>query len=367
MYQGSFGALLYNQMKTKSILVGISGGVDSAAAALILKEKGYHVEGLYIYNGFTNKSEKEASDIAEKLGFPLHSIDLSESFKKDIADYFISEYIAARTPNPCIICNKKIKFRYLLGEAEKRGIDYIATGHYARIEYTGRENGFRLKKGIDRQKDQSYFLFQLGQEELSRTIFPIGDKTKKEVRKFADDFGFGRSTYKESQEICFIADDNYKKFIEDSLESDIFKPGDIVDTKGNIVGEHKGIHSVTIGQRKGLNIASERPWYVIKINRKTNEVIVGREEEQFFESLTAEDISWVSPEYSALSSLNAVTHIRYRHMGVDSEITIEPEGRTAYVKFKKLQKAVAPGQAAVFYQEDYLIGGGWIKEGVRCG
>jgi len=360
-----------DNMKTKSVLIGISGGVDSTVAASILKEKGFHVEGLYIYNGFPTRAEEDAVNVAKRLSIPLHRIDISESFKKDIVDYFVSEYLAARTPNPCIVCNKKIKFKYLLEAAEERGIDYIATGHYARIEDTGGKNGFRLKKGTDKTKDQSYFLFKLGQKELSRMIFPNGDSTKEEIKKIARDIGFGSLTERESQEICFVPDNNYRGFIENYAESAIFHPGNIVDRKGNVVGRHRGIHSVTIGQRRGLNIASERPYYVLEIARDKNEVIVGREEDQFFDGLIAGNVSWISPDYAAVGNLKVTTHIRYRHSGVESEIKILPSNRQSEnrvsIKFNKPQKAVAPGQAAVFYRGDILVGGGWIEKGVHFG
>ena len=360
-----------DNMKTKSVLIGISGGVDSAVAASILKEKGFHVEGLYIYNGFPTRAEEDAVNVARRLSIPLHRADISGSFKKYIVDYFISEYFAARTPNPCIVCNKKIKFKYLLEEAKKQGIDYIATGHYARVEDTGGEKGFRLRKGTDETKDQSYFLFELGQKELSKIIFPNGDRAKEEIKNIAQDLGFESLSERESQEICFIPDNNYRDFIENCTENTYFHPGNIVDRKGNIVGRHRGIHSVTIGQRKGLNIASERPYYVLEIDKDNNEVIVGREEDQFFDGLIAGNVSWISPDYAAAGNLRATTHIRYRHRGVESEITIQDdqeEGKdlnknSVSVRFETPQKAVAPGQAAVFYQRDYLIGGGWIEKG----
>ncbi|MDD5723128.1 MAG: tRNA 2-thiouridine(34) synthase MnmA, partial [Syntrophales bacterium] len=196
----------------KSVLVGISGGVDSAVAAAILQKRGYRVEGLYIRNGFPVGSEREAAAVAATLGFPLHKLDTASSFRKDVVAYFAGEYLAGRTPNPCIVCNKKIKFRYLMEEAYARGLDSIATGHYARIESSGEKDGLGLFKGIDRGKDQSYFLFLLGQKELGHLIFPNGDKTKKEIREMAQ--GFNLPPRKESQEICFIPDDNYRTFLE---------------------------------------------------------------------------------------------------------------------------------------------------------
>lgn len=341
----------------KRVLVGISGGVDSAVAAAILKEKGYGIEGLYIQNGFPVGSEMDAATVARILGITLHTLDIRSSFRKDIVDYFVGEYLAGRTPNPCIVCNKKIKFRYLLEEAQKRGLGCIATGHYARVEHTEKNNVLRLLKGTDRGKDQSYFLFQLGQKELRNLIFPVGDKTKTEIKEIAS--GLNLPAGRESQEICFIPDDNYRGFLE-NFTAHLPRPGNIVDEKGTIVGRHSGIHSVTIGQRKGLNIASERPYYVLEIHAKRNEVVVGREEDQLSHGLIATDCSWVSPGSVSRDTLHAKTHIRYRHRGVDSELTFLPDNRV-HVRFKTPQRAVAPGQAAVFYQGQSVAGGGWIE------
>jgi tRNA-specific 2-thiouridylase len=356
-------------MDTRSVLIGISGGVDSAVAAYLLKKEGYRVEGLYIYNGFPNRAEEDAVRVAEILSIPLHRIDVAKTFKKDIVDYFITEYRSARTPNPCIVCNKKIKFHSLLNEAKKRNIDFISTGHYARIDDMGGTNGLRLRRGKDRKKDQTYFLFQLGQKELSKLLLPNGDMTKDEVKRIGADLGFGSLTERESQEICFIPDDDYKGFIEKDHN---FQPGNIVTTRGEIVGKHRGIHSLTIGQRRGLNIASERPYYVLEIDKERNEVIVGRNENQYCDGLIARNVTWSSNIYSAATNIKANTHIRYRHRGASSEITVDPpvNGKnnnidTVHVRFDTPQKAIAPGQAAVFYQGDILIGGGWIVKGVN--
>lgn len=352
-------------MAKKSVLIGISGGIDSAVAAAILMEQGFHTEGLYIRNGFPTRAEVEAQRVAEELDMPLHMIDLTSQFNNDIVEYFASEYAAGRTPNPCIVCNKKIKFRYLLEEIEKRGIDYLATGHYARIEDRGQDKGFRLLRGIDTNKDQSYFLFELGQDALAKTIFPNGGKTKDWVRKTARGLNLGAFSERESQEICFIPDNNYRRFIEDFLVPSPFEPGNIVDKNGAIVGRHRGIHTVTIGQRKGLNIASERPYYVTEIDGTSNRVVVGRDEDQFFAGLIAERVSWSSPSPLREKSLSARTQIRYRHRGVDSVIThISKKKDSVLVLFDTPQKAVAPGQAAVFYQDDAVVGGGWISQGV---
>lgn len=343
----------------KSILIGISGGVDSAVAAAILQERRHHVEGLYLHNGFPVGSEKNAKAVADRLGFPLHVMDVTESFRKNIVDYFAGEYLAGKTPNPCIVCNKRIKFRYLLEEAHTRDLDCIATGHYARVEEN--KGGLRLLKGIDTTKDQSYFLFQLGQEELAHLILPNGDRTKDEILRIAQDLAL--PPRKESQEICFIPNDNYRTFLE-SYPAILPSPGNIVDRQGNIVGRHRGTHTVTIGQRKGLNIASPRPYYVLEIDTERNEVIVGRDEDQFSHGLTAHSCSWVSGAPPGGKSFHARVYIRYRHRGVDSEITPLSHGRVR-VSFTTHQKAVAPGQAAVFFQNDILLGGGWIEGEMR--
>ncbi len=348
-------------MSEKSVLIGISGGVDSAVAAHLLKTQGYHVEGLYIYNGFPTRAEEDAVRVAELLSIPLHRLDISDPFKKDIVDYFIADYRNARTPNPCIICNKKIKFAYLLDEAQKRGLAHIATGHYACVADLGGEKGLRLRRGKDRKKDQTYFLFLLGQKELGRLLLPIGDLLKTDVKKIGAELRLGALTERESQEICFIPDDDYKRFVERDHD---FQPGNIVNTHGEVVGKHRGIHSLTIGQRRGLNIASERPYYVVEIRKETNQVIVGREEEQYFTGLVARKIVWVSPEYSKIDHLRARTFIRYRHRGVESDVLTMDEGAIT-VSFDIPQKAVAPGQAAVFYEGDILIGGGWIEKGLH--
>lgn len=347
----------------QSVLVGISGGVDSAVAAAILKERGYHVEGLYLRNGFPVGSEEAAAAVADRLGFPLHTLDIAPAFRTDVVDYFAGEYLAGRTPNPCIVCNKRIKFRYLLEKARVRGLGFIATGHYARIEEGGEGNGLRLLKGVDRGKDQSYFLFQLGQEELRRLLFPNGDRTKKEIQRMAQ--GLDLPPRKESQEICFIPNDNYRTFLED-YPTALPRPGDIVDREGTVVGRHRGTHTVTIGQRRGLNIASHRPYYVLEINIERDEVIVGREEDQFAGGLIADNCSWIAGAPPGGDRFHARAYIRYRHRGVDSEITPLPGGQVQ-VRFLTSQKAVAPGQAAVFFQGDRLLGGGWIERGLRDG
>ncbi|MBE9547574.1 MAG: tRNA 2-thiouridine(34) synthase MnmA [Proteobacteria bacterium] len=345
------------------VLIGVSGGVDSLVAAAILVERGYSVEGLYIINGFPDRGESEAEAAAARLKIPLHKIDLTGKFKREVVDYFVAEYMDGRTPNPCIVCNKKIKFACLLKKAEEWGFDYIATGHYARIEHDARENKFKLLKGVDRGKDQSYFLFLLGQGELAKILFPNGDRTKEEIRMTASKMGLESLAEKESQEICFIPDNDYRKFIRENIEAVSPLSGNIVDRKGNILGKHSGIPSYTIGQRRGLNISSTHPYYVLEINKARNEVIIGRENELDFHGLTARDVCWISPDYPDRQEIEATVQIRYRHRGADSIITPLLQDKKALVRFIKPEKAVAPGQAAVFYRGEQLLGGGWIEKG----
>ena len=349
---------------TKSVLVGISGGIDSAAAAFSLLTEGFRVEGLFLHNGFFGFAENEAARVAGALGIPLHVFDASAAFHDDVTSYFVRDYLEGRTPNPCIHCNKKIKFRYLLEEAAGRGIDYVATGHYARIACEG--GHFGLFKGVDTAKDQSYFLYVLGEFELSRILFPNGNLTKDAVREIAARAGLASSHTRESQEICFIPDHDYVRFIEGAVNPLLFRQGNIVDLHGRVLGTHRGIHTVTVGQRRGLTIASAHPLYVIDIDAARNEVIVGGDEEQFFTGLVACDVTWHLSVNDVISAMKATVKIRYRHGGVESDLYPSPgdENRVTVI-FSNPQKAVAPGQAAVFYQGDKIIGGGWIKRGIR--
>ncbi len=354
-------------MSKKKVLIGLSGGMDSTVAASILKDGGYHVEGFYMKNGFPGKSETAARSAADKLNIPLHIADVSNPFREEIVDCFVREYLSGRTPNPCVVCNKKIKFFYLMKLAEQFGCDHIATGHYARIKDIGGENGYRIRKGADTKKDQSYFLSRLGQKELKRIIFPHGNSTKEEVKEMAASIGFASLAKKESQEICFISSD-YRDFIESYAQVTLPRSGNIITLEGRIVGRHRGIHTLTIGQRKGLDISSRRPYYVLEIRRETNEVVVGRDEDQLFGGLIATDISWVSPDHLPLKDIEARVHIRYRHPGVDATIEkhrSDDKRESALVTFAKPQKAIAPGQAAVFYQGDMVIGGGCIERGIK--
>ena len=357
--------------------------MDSTVAAATLLNMGFTVEGLHIFNGFANGSEDRARRAADQLGIPLHVADLTEVFNAEIVQYLIREYLEARTPNPCIVCNRKIKFRTLLQYADRLGCDYVATGHYARVVQEMDTGQYALLRGVDDAKDQSYFLFLLGQEELSRILFPLGDSTKEQVRAVALSMGLEVVREKESQEICFIPDDDYKSFIEEHKGPLSSIPGDIVDRSSRILGSHNGIHAFTIGQRKGLHIAAPRPYYVLAIDREKHQIVVGHEEEQGFAGLVVHSVSWIAGRRHSGDSMEALTQIRYRHRGVASVIRplssmekiFPASARIAdqekentedrlLVCFKEPQRSVAPGQAAVFYKDDRVIGGGWIERGI---
>ena len=364
-------------IRLQRVLVGLSGGVDSAVAAAALLETGYKVGGLYIRNGFPVRGEEDAEAVAARLDIPLYKLDVSDEFRHEVVDYFVSEYLAGRTPNPCCVCNKKIKVHHLLDEAGKLGFNLVATGHYAREAYDADSRRYTLCRGIDTGKDQSYFLFMLGQQELENILFPNGDKTKKEVRSKAQELGLGDRPFRDSQEICFIPDDDYKRFIGQMRPDLKATSGSFVDRNGKILGRHRGIHSYTVGQRRGLNIASTAPYYVLEIDPEKNEVVLGREDEQASKGLVANAVSWVSGESMPDEGFEATTKIRYRHSGVESTVlplssaggSLSPADlaaagdRGVIVRFSSPQKAVTPGQAAVFYRGNCVLGGGWIVRG----
>ena len=364
LFSTSHMCKIKDKIRGAGVLVGLSGGVDSAVAAWLLKEAGYDVEGLYLHNGFPLRSENDAVNVAVKLDIPLHRVDVSEPFEKTIVRYFVEEYRAGRTPNPCIRCNREIKIPILRDEANRRDIPWIATGHYARTKRL--ETGeILLLKGMDLKKDQSYFLFELKDGDLSRLLFPLGNLTKEEVRALGRRLELPASE-KESQEICFIPDDDYVSFLNARRSEDPFLPGPIRDLRGKILGSHRGIHTVTVGQRRGLGIASERPYYVLRIDPAAREVIVGREEEQFSRGLVARGVTLRRAISGNGRIFEGSVKIRYRHPGVPCTVELMDEKESpasARIRFHRPEKAVAPGQAAVFYEEDRILGGGWIEGG----
>ncbi len=360
--------------KKGRVLVAMSGGIDSSLAALLLHEQGYEVIGMtmktwdYASSGSSKKetgccsldSINDARNMAVHLGFPHYILDIRDEFGDYVIDYFTNEYLDGRTPNPCVLCNTHIKWDALLRRADQLGCEFIATGHYAKIR---KENGrYIISKGIDENKDQSYALWGISQESLSRTIFPLGNMKKTEIKAMAMEKGFVElATKSESYEICFVPDNDYRGFLKRRVEGleDKVKGGEFVLEDGTVIGTHEGYPFYTVGQRKGLGIALGYPVYVIDIQKDTNRVVLGT-----FDEL-ARDGMYVSQlnmgKYADLNGLrmDTITKVRYNDSG--SPAVIEQVGDTVKVFFGKGVHAVAPGQAAVFYEGDDVIGGGWIK------
>ncbi len=353
----------------KKVAVAISGGVDSAVCALLLKKEGYEVMAITMRLLKTEEKSKKylsirgvekAKKIAKKIGIPHYTIDLREFFKKYIIANFCEEYKKGRTPNPCIRCNQYIKFGVLLKKAKQLGGEYLATGHYARIEYDKEKGRYLLKKGCDFDKDQSYFLYRLTQKELPYILMPLGNFTKDKIKKIAREQKLPiEEDMRESQEICFIPENNYSEFLKKYFSEEI-KPGPILDTQGKLLGEHKGIMFYTIGQRRGLGISAKIPLYVVEINEEENALIVGPENELYKSNLEICEVSYVTEDkLKEPSSLKV--KIRYRHK--EAPAVVYPlEDKKAHINFAQPQRAIAPGQSAVFYNEDIIIGGGIIKK-----
>jgi len=347
----------------------MSGGVDSSVAAAQLREAGYEVIGLWMQvqgegPPETDPSFRDARTAAQAVGIPLTPVDLRAAFQEEIVAYFLREYLAGRTPNPCALCNPRIKFGLLMERAVALGAELFATGHYARVARDPEGGRFVLLRGVDRAKDQSYFLWGLTQEQLARCCFPNGESTKEEVRGMARSTGLPLSEREESQEICFIPSGDYRVFLHKHLQEKPVTEGEIVDKEGRPVGRHEGIFGFTIGQRQGIGVPARRPYYVLRIDPPTNRVIVGEKEDLLAQGLRARGMRWVSippPQ----TELRALGQIRYRHAGGACHVTPRGEGEVV-VRFDEPQEAVTPGQALVLYQDDRLLGGGWI-EGVSDG
>ncbi len=348
-------------------VVAMSGGVDSSVAAALLKEKGYEVIGVIMKTWseevphgemtrlgcYRPGDEEDARMVAQILGIPLYPLDVTQEYKAEVIDYFCQEYSLGRTPNPCIRCNRKVKFEALTKKVRCLGIefDYFATGHYARVEYNGSKQRYVLKKARDITKDQSYFLFSLSQEQLGCSLFPLGDYTKKDVRKIAFDLRLGVYNKPDSQD--FIAGD-YSSLLRAA------QPGPILNKHGKVLGTHQGIPFYTIGQRKGLGISAGEPLYVTSINREKNAIVVGTKEDVYADELIASELNWIAiPELRQQIEVKA--KIRYLHQGAEAVITPLDDGKV-YVKFREPQMAIAPGQAVVFYQGEEVWGGGIIEK-----
>jgi len=343
-------------MNKGRVAVAMSGGVDSSLAAALLKQEGYEVCGVYLR--LWSELEYNISDLertCQMLDIPLHQFNFEAEFKSLVIDHFLQEYSLGRTPNPCVTCNQRIKFGLLLDKVLQMGMDYLATGHYAQIESS--PNGYRLLRAVDPDKDQSYFLYTLGQRELQHLMLPLGNHHKTEVRKLATELGLPTSQRHESQDVCFIPDNDYRSFVAQRIP---LKPGDIVDTKGKVLGRHNGLAHYTVGQRQRLGLAATERLYVIKLNASSNNLIVGQESQLLNDSLLASNLFWVSGE-APKAPVNIAARIRYKAPQVAAKLYIN-DG-TAQVNFHEPQRAIAPGQSIVFYQGDTVLGGGIIEEG----
>jgi len=394
------------------VLLGMSGGVDSSVAGYLLREQGYEVVGVTMkvwpQDCISRAEDKccgpqavaDARSVAHALGIPHYVVDEADQFERVVIDYFASEYQAGRTPNPCVMCNEKLKFGNLWSKASALGCDYIATGHYAIVEHVvvadadrdcvdasiqsesagaSRDSYAVLRKGIDPRKDQSYFLFSLRQPQLQRALTPLGTMTKPQIREIAHSLGLKVADKIDSQEICFVPGNDYKAFLRSHLGEDEFHRGQIYDVAGNFLGEHGGIELFTIGQRKGLPGGSPRPRYVVDLDPATNRVIVGDADDLVCEEFEIDRLNWhpvacdvpksVHGGASArepgvagatpFKSFTATVKIRYSHPG--SAATVTPlDNDRAHVRLHNPQRAVTPGQAAVIYDRDVVLGGGWI-------
>jgi tRNA-uridine 2-sulfurtransferase len=365
----------------KTIAVAMSGGVDSSTVAAMLRAEGHNVIGLtmQLWNqrrlaGHPGMPESlqgrccslddvyDARRVAETIGIPYYVVNHEERFEQDVVRPFVQEYLSGRTPIPCSLCNNHLKFDQLLTVAQQIGADAVATGHYARVEFDELHGRWLLKRPADRSKDQTYFLFGLTQEQLSRTLFPLGGMTKPEVRELARKHGLALAEKPDSQEICFVPGGDYKNFLDAYLaeqgESLPDTAGELVTTDGRVIGEHSGIHNFTVGQRKGLGVATGSPLYVLQIKGDTREVIVGEAENLYSSTLLTGRTNLISVDHLH-APMRVSVKIRHRHEPAPA--TIEKAGKDVLVTFDEPQRAITPGQAAVFYDGDTVLGGGWIS------
>jgi tRNA-specific 2-thiouridylase len=358
-----------NASKRQRVVCGMSGGVDSSATAALLLEQGYEVVGITLKlwpQDCVNRAEDkccgpqavtDARAVCHKLDIPYYLIDEAADFQKHVIQYFADEYKAGRTPNPCVMCNQNLKFGRLIDRANQLGADFIATGHFARTEKSADGSRYLLKRGRDRRKDQSYFLFSLRQDQLARAIFPLGEKTKSDTREVARHCQLKTADKEESMEICFVPDNNYGGFLQSANLVQKHR-GEITDLHGHVLGHHEGIEFYTIGQRKGLGITTPKPVYVVELDAENNRVVVGDEAALDRDEFTADRCNW-HPFDTLAGPIEVTAKIRYNHPGTPATVTPAGNGSVT-VKLHTPQRAITPGQAAVFYQDDLVVGGGWI-------
>jgi tRNA-specific 2-thiouridylase len=380
-------------MATQTIAVAMSGGVDSSTVAAMLRAEGHNVVGLtmQLWNqrrlaGHEGMPEQvqgrccsiddvyDARRVAEDLGIPYYVVNHEERFERDVVRPFIDEYLSGRTPIPCSLCNNHLKFDQLLITARQIGADMLATGHYARCEFSGERNRWLLRRAADPAKDQTYFLFGLTQEQLSRTLFPLGHMNKPQVRELAREHHLALAEKPDSQEICFVPGGDYKRFIDAYLNEQGEQlpdtSGELVTTDGKVLGHHEGVHNFTVGQRKGLGVATGSPLYVININGAEGKVTVGGNDDLLSRTLIARDLNWIAVDglhdsgADANTPMRVTAKIRHRHEPAPAVLENAPNGEVR-VTFDKPQRAITPGQAVVFYQGDLVVGGGWIAETAR--
>lgn len=347
-------------MEKKTVVVAMSGGVDSTVSAALLKEQGHRVIGMTMRiwdrPDQVGDGAGDARKMAEQLGIPFHLVDLRSEFRTQVVEPFCAEYFRGNTPNPCVLCNKAFKFRLLLEKAAELGADLLATGHYVQVKEE--ENGrFALVKGVNRHKDQSYFLFTLTRQQLQRVCFPVGRMSKDEVRAYATTLGLAVADKSDSQDICFIPDGDYIRFLEREGGGSQGS-GEIVHVSGRILGRHQGTYRYTIGQRRGLGLTWPEPLFVVNIDALAKRIVVGERHHLDVRELTVADTNWIIDEPSA--PITARCRIRYRHHEAPATITPLADGRCS-VLFDEPQQGVTPGQAAVFYDGDKVLGGGWIE------
>ena len=367
------------------IAVAMSGGVDSSSAAALLKEQGHELVGftMQLWNQRRHINVDENGDplpsrccslddvydarrVAESLGMPFYVLNLEKDFERDVVNPFVESYLNGETPIPCVACNSRLKFASLDKLAVSLGCDKVATGHYARVEYDAGKNRYRLFRGKNHWKDQTYFLWELNQDQLSRAYFPLGEMMKSEVRDIARDANLYVADKQESQEICFVPDGKYSEFIDRFLDhedrtDELPTGGEIVNTSGEKIGEHTGIHRYTIGQRRGLGIAHEKPLYVVQIERAKNQIIAGEKDELDSIEFTAKGVNWVAFD-EPNEPVRAEVKVRYRHEPAPATIHALENNRAGIV-FDEPQSAITPGQATVFYNGEECVGGGWIERG----